>query len=530
MTLKTRITVLLTVLCSLTIAACGGGGSGAGSSGTGSSGNGSTSVNTNASSNTTETDNSTPLNTWIPGQYNSAQSFSNRCENPRSNGNYQDLIGTVTDENNWIRSWSHETYLWYNELPDIDPGSISDPIDYFDLMKTSAITASGRNKDQFHYTYDTEDYNKLAESGVSAGYGANFVITSSPRRIFVTYTEPNSPAANASVGRGAEILAIDNVQLDNVSSQEDVDTINNALSPALNQTHTFVIKDLDATSERSVTLTSVEVTEIPVYKTDIIEQGEQKIGYLVLNTFGVATAEQQLIDAITVLKDETIDQLILDLRYNGGGYLDISAELGTMIAGDRALGAIYKEMIFNDKLTSSNQSRFFPSTAYGFSAAIGATLPKLNLSKIYILSTDNTASASEALINGLRGIDVEVILIGEPTIGKPYGFYPTDNCGTTYFTIQFKGANAKGFGDYADGFIPSVIDNGTDQVLGCRVADDLSKVLGDENENMLSTALHHIENSSCPSNSMASTGKPTHPLSAVNGELIRPYPVGLIMQ
>ena len=522
MTFKTLFTVLITVLCNLNMVACGGGGGGGASS--------TNTRNTNTTPDTTETVDNSTVNTWVAGQYKSAQSFANRCETPRSNANYQDLTGSVTDENNWIRSWSHETYLWYNELPDIDPSTIPNPIDYFDRIKTSAKTASGKNKDQFHFTYNTEEYNKLAESGISAGYGTNFVITSSPQRIFVTFTEQNSPAANANIGRGAEIIAIDNVQLDNVNGQEDVDTINSALYPSLGQTHTFVIKDLDATSERNVTLTSVEVTETPVFKTDIIEQGGQKIGYLVLNTFGVATAEQQLIDAITVLKDEAIDELILDLRYNGGGYLDISAELGTMIAGDTALGAIYKEMIFNDKLTSNNQSRFFPSIAYGFSATIGATLPKLNLSKIYILSTGNTASASEALINGLRGIDVEVILIGEPTIGKPYGFYPTDNCGTTYFTIQFKGANAKGFGDYADGFIPSVIDNGTDQVLGCRVADDLSKVLGDENENMLSTALHHIQNSNCPTSSMASTGKPVHPLSAVRGELIRPYPTGLITQ
>ena len=525
MTLKTFITVLFTVLCSLTMVACGGGG---GASSTNTSSTNTSSANTTPD--TTETVDNSFVSTWVAGQYKSAQSFSNRCQTPRSNANYQDLIGSVTDENNWIRSWSHETYLWYNELPDIDPSTIPNPIDYFDRMKTSAKTASGKNKDQFHFTYNTEDYNKLAESGISASYGANFVITSSPTRIFVTYTELNSPAANASIGRGAEILAIDNVQLDNVNGQEDVDTINSALYPSLGQTHTFVIKDLDAASERSVTLTSVEVTETPVYKTDIIEQGEQKIGYLVLNTFGVATAEQQLIDAITVLKDAAIDELILDLRYNGGGYLDISAELGTMIAGNRALGSIYKEMIFNDKLTSNNQSRFFPSIVYGFSATIGATLPKLNLSKIYILSTGNTASASEALINGLRGIDVEVILIGEPTTGKPYGFYPTDNCGTTYFTIQFKGANAKGFGDYADGFIPSETDNSEDQVRGCQVADDLSKVMGDESENMLATALHHIQNSSCPMSSIASTGKPAHPLSVVRGELIRPYPVGLIIQ
>ena len=522
MTFKTLFTALTTVLCSLTMVACGGGGGG------GASSTNTSSANTNT--NTTETVDNSPVNTWVAGQYKSAQSFSNRCETPRTNANYQDLIGSVTDENNWIRSWSHETYLWYNELPDIDPKTYSDPLDYFELMKTSAITASGRDKDQFHFTWNTEEYNKLSESGISAGFGASFVITSSPLRIFVSFTEPNSPAANANIGRGAEVLAIDNVYIDNITSEVDENIVNSALFPSLGQTHTFVIKDLDATGERSVTLTSVEVTETPVYKTDIIEQGGQKIGYLVLNTFGVATAERQLIDAITVLKDEAIDELVLDLRYNGGGYLDISAELGTMIAGDKALGNVYAEMIFNDKLTSNNQSTFFPSTANGFSAAIGVTLPKLNLSKIYILSTDNTASASEALINGLRGIDVEVILIGEPTTGKPYGFYPTDNCGTTYFTIQFKGANAKGFGDYADGFIPSEADNSEDQVRGCQVADDLSKVMGDESENMLSTALHHIQNSSCPMSSIASTGKPAHPLSVVRGELIRPYPVGLIIQ
>ena len=506
--------VLIPLLLSLMLTACGGGGGGG-----------------NTPTTTLYTpDDSSQDSTWVAGQYDPSINFASRCANPRSNS--QDLLGTTTDENNWIRSWSHETYLWYKELPDIDPATISDPIAYFELMKTSAKTASGKDKDQFHFTWDTEEYNKLAESGISAGFGASFtIITSNPQRLFVTYTEPNSPAANANIERGAEILAIDNIYLSNIATQEDVDTVNGALFPSLGQTHTFVIKDLNATTERAVTLTSVEVTETPVYKTDIIEQGGQKIGYLVLNTFGVATAEQQLIDAINSLNDANIDELVLDLRYNGGGYLAISAELGTMIAGDKALGSVYEEVIFNDKLTSENQSMFFPSTATGdFGVAKDTILPKLNLSKVYILSTDNTASASESLINGLRGIDVEVILIGGNTTGKPYGFYPTDNCGTTYFTIQFKGANAKGFGDYADGFIPSATDNGADQVLGCRVDDDLSRVLGDENENMLSTALHHIQNKSCPTSSASLIRKAQHPLSAVSGELIRPYPVGLIIQ
>ena len=78
---------------------------------------------------------------------------------------------------------------------------------------------------------------------------------------------------------------------------------------------------------------------------------------------------------------------------------------------------------------------------------------------------------------------MEVVLIGGTTCGKPYGFYPTDNCGTTYFTIQFRGENNKGWGEYADGFIPSSSDNGEDFVTGCTVADDFTKQLGDQVEN-----------------------------------------------
>ncbi len=96
-----------------------------------------------------------------------------------------------------------------------------------------------------------------------------------------------------------------------------------------------------------------------------------------------------------------------------------------------------------------------------------------------MLTTDDTCSASEAFMNGLRGIDVEVIQIGGKTCGKPYGFYPQDNCGTTYFSIQFSGINFKGFGDYADGFNPTNSPVFAADVKGCPVADDFSKVLGD---------------------------------------------------
>ncbi len=483
--------------------------------------------------NSSASDNSsTSTGNWAEGVYQSSKTFANRCTDPRANSNYRDILGTVTDENNWIRSWSHETYLWYNELPDIDPGTFSDPIAYFNQMKTSTKTASGRDKDQFHFTYNTEEYEKMAQSGISVGYGANFVLTEGYQpRIIITYTEEKSPAAGANIGRGAEILAVDGVYLNNVSSQQDVDIIYRGMYPdQIGEIHSFVIKDLNAINPRTVQLTSVEVTEIPVYQTQVITQNAKNIGYLVLNTFGVVTAEQQLIDAVNGLKTQNIDELILDLRYNGGGYLGISAELATMIAGDNALGNFFGQIIHNDKRSMDNEFYPFPFTAIGYTATEGMSLPKLNLSKVYILSTGNTASASEYLINGLRGIDIEVILIGENTTGKPYGFLPQDNCGTTYFTIQFKGANAKDYGDYADGFIPSVVDNREDRIRGCSLSDDLSRELGDSDENMLAAALYFIENDSCPSTARNGFSKSAHPLSAVSGELLRPFPMGTIIQ
>ena len=111
-----------------------------------------------------------------------------------------------------------------------------------------------------------------------------------------------------------------------------------------------------------------------------------------------------------------------------------------------------------------------------------SALPVLNLTnrRVFVLTGDGTCSASESIINGLRGVDVEVYQIGSTTCGKPYGFYPTDNCGTTYFTIQFRGANAKDFGDYSDGFSPENTQGtlGT-PVPGCSVADDFNALLGD---------------------------------------------------
>ncbi len=113
-------------------------------------------------------------------------------------------------------------------------------------------------------------------------------------------------------------------------------------------------------------------------------------------------------------------------------------------------------------------------------------------------------------------------MIGDTTCGKPYGFYPEENCGTTYYTIQFKGANARGFGEYSDGFSPASLANNEALVKGCRVQDDLARELGDSREALLATALSFRTTGACSFRAGAS-GKMQKPaVDFVDGQLIEP--------
>jgi hypothetical protein len=201
----------------------------------------------------------------------------------------------------------------------------------------------------------------------------------------------------------------------------------------------------------------------------------------------------------------------MDLRYNGGGLLAMASQLGYMIAGpNQTNNLVFESSRFNDKYPTTNPVTGDPLRPTPFydreinwdtGTFTNRSLPSVNLSRIYVITTEDSCSASEALINGLVGIDIEVIQIGGTTCGKPYGFFPTGNCGTTYFTIQFQGVNNKNFGDYADGFKPRTSPQFDDELPGCSVNDDFDNALGDENEGMLSTALFRINEGVCPSTS-----------------------------
>jgi hypothetical protein len=155
----------------------------------------------------------------------------------------------------------------------------------------------------------------------------------------------------------------------------------------------------------------------------------------------------------------------------------------------------------------------FLDKTLGFSVDEGQALPTLGLSRVFVLTGPGTCSASEAVLNGLAGIDVQVIQIGATTCGKPYGFYPADNCGTTYFSIQFQGVNNKGFGDYPDGFVPGV------GFAGCVVGDDFTHAIGDPAEGRLAAALSYRATGVCPPQPAARSTEID--LSSADGEVPR---------
>lgn len=436
---------------------------------------------------------------WAQGEFQSSRNFEQQCQ--------------ALNEKHWLRSWSNETYLWYDEIVDRDPALTESVADYFQLLKTEEITNSGANKDNFHSSLPTAQWQAQSQSGIAFGYGFKTKIISptAPRQGVISYTEPNSPASQAALSRGFEIIEVDGVDFVNASTQEDVDIINAGLFPKESgKVTTFTFKSVTTSEIREVTLTAQSIATQPVTNVKTLADGN--VGYFQFNSHN-AVAEKPLYDAFNTLKNKNVTDLIIDIRYNGGGFLQMASQVAYMIAGDaNTNNKIFERTIFNDKHPVFNpvtgerlEPVLFTDEFVGFaenpSLNPGTKLPTLNLERVYLLTTSSTCSASEAIINGLRGADIDVIQIGAGTCGKPYGFYATDNCDVTYFTIQFTGENNKGFGEYADGFAPQNTLN-TERlpvrVAGCAVADDFTRQLGDPNEALLATALNYRETGNCP--------------------------------
>jgi carboxyl-terminal processing protease len=340
---------------------------------------------------------------------------------------------------------------------------------------TPLLDSTGARKDRFSFITTASGADSLA-TGEAVGYGADWRLDSA-RRVRVGQVTPGSPAAQAGLARGGVVEGILN------AGGSFFPTTNGALL-------TVRYRASLTSAEQIISMTATPVQDDPVPLVRVVSSGAgRQAGYVLFNAH-IRGAQDKLIDAMHTLQGSPIDAVVLDLRYNGGGFLYTALALASMLAPPAAEKKIFERLQFNDKRASeTEESTFSFSSQLQFSDgryAEGTVLPRLNLPRVYVLTSASTCSASESIVNSLRGVDVEVVLIGANTCGKPYGFSRQDNCGLSYFPIEFQGTNQKGFGDYAGGFAPQ-----------CAATDDFDRALGDTGEGMLATALAHLDGKGC---------------------------------
>ena len=261
---------------------------------------------------------------------------------------------------------------------------------------------------------------------------------------YVRYVLPGSDAAAKNIERGDLFLSVNNEQLtiDNYRDllSSDVELFSIQLAQISDQTVT--------PTGISVDLVKSEIQENPIKITKLIELNNTKIGYLMYNGF-VADFDNELENTLAQFQTQGVNQLIVDLRYNRGGRTSSSIKLASMITGQFS-GEVFAQTQHNDKLSSYNEDYLFEATAV-----------QLKMDRLYVISSSETASASELLINGLSPY-IDVILIGDNTTGKNVGSYSIydwiDNEGNVnprhtwaMQPITLKIANSQGFADFESG-------------------------------------------------------------------------------
>ena len=256
----------------------------------------------------------------------------------------------------------------------------------------------------------------MSTSGSSVGFGFQIALLARtpPRKAVVAFSEPSSPARSNKLTRGTQILTVNGVHV----ASGDAAVLNEGLfSPLAGKKYTFQVLDLDSTNTRTFDMTATTVTSTPVRNVRTLAAPYTNAGYLQFNDH-IATSESQLISAINQLKAANngagVADLVLDLRYNGGGLLSIASELAYMIAGDVATrGKAFGKLRFNDKnlfnATDVDSIPPFYKVTQGFLTVRTSPLPQLNLPCVFVLTGGGTFSASETIMNGLTGIGVEVI-------------------------------------------------------------------------------------------------------------------------
>jgi len=347
-------------------------------------------------------------------------------------------------------------YLWYKKLPELKPDSFANPSDLLDYARYKPL-------DKWSYITSLTEFEQYFKAGEYVGHGLSIGIDDEGT-YRVAYVFNSSELKEHGVKRGWKIIKLNGQAID--GSQFIYDLLG-ADEPGV--ANTFVFEDMQG-EEHEISSTKSTLKINSVLYADTVMTNNEVSGYIVFKSF----IEPAIAELDTIFKqfgELGVKNLILDLRYNGGGRMDVAEHLAGLMAGNTAQGNILVQYTHNDKKTENNSAQFIPVVDYS-----------IMFSKVVVISSRLTASASEVIINGLKPF-MDLTLVGDTTHGKPVGMYSFkfEEDDLVLVPITFKLANAEGYGEYYDGLLPS---------LAAR--DDITSYWEDMNEDMFAVAVSYL--------------------------------------
>lgn len=379
-------------------------------------------------------------------------------------------------QKDWLRAEMADRYYWSGQSPNPEPGPYASVAAYFGALQFTGNT--GAPADRWSYISDTASYEQFFAEGRTLGYGVFVNGNELSLPLKVRYTEAKSPAALAGVQRGDTIVSVNGRPAADIVARADFA----ALSPAREGESVTLELESASAVRRSVSLLAAtyDLTPVPA-ATTLTRADGSKVGFVVLKDF-ITQAEAPLRDGIAQIRAAGAKELILDLRYNGGGRVSTANVLASLIAGSARNGQVFTELRYNAKQTALNSTFRIEATDPGFE-------------RVIVLTGSRTCSASELVVNGLKPF-LNVVTLGSATCGKPFGFNPRANCGSTYSAVNFESFNAAGAGRYYDGIGAS-----------CAATDTFSGKLGSADEPMTARALGVLGGAACTAGAAAAMDK-----------------------
>lgn len=394
---------------------------------------------------------------------------------------------SLRERQDWAAAQLREWYLFPETLPaSLDPTPYTTVDAYIDAL---TATARGQRRDRyFTYLTSIKEEDAYYEAGSNAGFGFRLGIDGSGRRAYVIESFEGGAALAAQVDRGAEIVAIgtnaNNLRtVSAIFAAEGSAGVSTALGPDTVGT-SRVLQIRDAQGTRDITLTKTDFALLPVssrYGAKVIADGGRNYGYINLRTF-ISTADPALRAAFASFRAQNVTDIVIDLRYNGGGLISIAELMTDLLGRNRATSEVSSYTTFRTEKSANNTTRFFAPQP----ESIAPT-------RVAFIGTGGTASASELVINAMIPyLHSAAGLIGTNTYGKPVGQIGLDRaaCDDRLRVVALSTQNAARQGAYYDGLAGTV-------EASCRAEDDIRYPLGDPREASTRQAIDFLAGRSC---------------------------------